>query len=233
MMKNVLKLQVLLICFCSYSLFAEPKLEITDQRFDFGSVPTNSIIYKHFWFKSTGTDTLIITNIKTGCACALMETVKDTLPPGDSIKVGIEWKIGNRIFSIGRYPYIYTNASEDPYRIYLTGEAFKTLDKLQPVSLSPYKFELPRYKDNSIDELKFTLTNNSENTVHYRIITELPKECEISLPEKIEPNSKGVGTIKVKKEYADKEFTSSITIVSLDNTKTKITIPIRRTIFSK
>ncbi|KAA3634181.1 MAG: DUF1573 domain-containing protein [Calditrichaeota bacterium] len=232
-MKKTLKLQIIIICLCSTSLLAGPKLEISEQRFDFGAIPANSIVYKHFWFKSTGTDTLIINNIKTGCACALMETVKDTLPPGDSVKVGIEWKIGNKIFSVGRYPYIFTNASSDPYRIYLTGEAYKTLDKLQPVSLVPYKFELSKYKDDSVDEMKFTLTNHSDRSVQFKIVTELPKECEIKLPESIEPGSKGVGTVKVKKEYLDSEFTTSVTIVSVDNPDTKITIPIRRKIFSK
>ena len=232
-MKKIIKIQILLFCFCTAALVAQPKLEITDHKFDFGSVSTNSIIYKHFWFKSTGSDTLIITNIKTGCACALMEAVKDTLPPGDSMKVGIEWKIGNRIHSIGRYPYIYTNASDDPYRIYLTGKAYKSLEDLKPVSIKPYKFEFSKYKQTSIDEIKFTLTNNSSEPVSYQVITDLPEECVIELPETIAPNSKAEGKIKVKKEYLDKEFKASITMLSLDNKETKITIPIRRKIFDK
>lgn len=216
------------ILIVSTSLMAQPKLEIVQDKFDFGMIPNHSTVAQNFWFKSIGDDTLKITEIKTGCTCAIMPLKQDFILPGDSMEVRFLWDVGNRVFKIGRYPYIFTNAKEEPYRMSLTGEVHPSFDSLKPVSLSPYKCELSKIYDKSINQIEFTFTNNTDKDINFRIISSPVEECTIEIPELISANGKAVGTIKVNEEFLDKEFKGSVTIQLDDFKKTRISIPFRR-----
>ena len=211
--------------------YTKAELEIVDSKFDFGITPNNSIISKSFWFKSIGEDTLKISNTKTGCTCAIMPLEQDYIAPGDSMQVKFIWDVGRKIFKIGRYPYIFTNAKDDAYRMELTAEIHQSLDSLQPISISPYKGEFSKLKEKSIDEMEFVFTNHSDKDINISIVYIDTTECSIQLPKMVAANSTQVGKIKVKNNFLDKEFNGSVTFL-LDNfQKTKITIPYRRKIY--
>ena len=220
----------MILLFSSIS-FAQPELEIVGNSFDFGVTPQNSDVSQHFWFKSVGDDTLKITEIKTGCKCVLMPLERTSLAPGDSMYVGLEWKISRHLYKAGKYPYIYTNASPDPYRIYLTAEVYQSLDSTIPLSMSPYKFELSKFKGTDKSKIKFTVTNRTESDLTLQIVSSQVDECEISFPKVIKAKSSENGYVKVKDEYLDKEFNGSITFMANDKDQTKYTLPYRRKIF--
>ncbi|MFQ5453172.1 MAG: DUF1573 domain-containing protein, partial [Candidatus Zixiibacteriota bacterium] len=213
------------------TILGQPKLEIKDNRFEFGLIPKGGTVVHFFWFKSAGDDTLIIENIKTGCSCALMPLEQDWIAPGDSMEVGIYWDVKNRINAVGRYPYIFTNANPEPHRLYLTGSVVKTTDSAQPVGISPYRFELSSYSDKSIDSINFVINNFSDKKVILSEVSYPLKECELFLPEFVNAKSKTSGYIKVKDEFIDKKFKSSLTIQINDDKKSRITIPIRRKLY--
>lgn len=232
-MLKILFFSVCLLTLSAVNAIAQPALKIEHNRFEFGMIPRNSTIAQYFWFKSVGTDTLVINKIKTGCTCTLMPLKTDRLAPGDSMKVGIFWNLKNRINSVGRYPYIFTNASPDPYRIYLTGMVIKSPDSIRPIAFSPYKFELISYSSHSIDSIRFKVTNSYKKELTLTQVSYPVDECELSLPQKVKAKSSAYGYIKVKPEYLDKEFKRSITVEVNDAKKTRITVPIRRKIFKK
>lgn len=213
------------------SLYAGPELTIDNKRFYFGTMPQNSTVTHYFWFKSTGDDTLKITEIKTGCTCALMPLEREELPPGDSMLVGFYWETKNSLYKTGKYPYIFTNAQDDPYQVMLTGICVQFPDSARPVSTVPFRIELLSYGDKSINQQEFELTNHSNDEVDLTMISFPVEECEISFPEKINPNSSAKGYVKVKEAYLDKEFKRSLTLMDRNNTETRITIPIRRKIY--
>jgi len=206
----------------------QPALEIQDNSFEFGSVPQNTTVFHYFWFKSTGTDTLKINHIKTGCACVLMPLERDWIAPGDSMKVGIYWNIKRRVGKIGRYPYIFTNAREEPYRVYLKGTISITPNESRPLSIKPFKLELSKLADKSIDSLSFILHNHSDKDLYFNLLSDPFEECEFFIPEILLANSDNSCYIKVNKDYLDIEFKRSITLQLSDDRKTIITIPIRR-----
>lgn len=226
-MKIISKI-IIIVLLVGASLTAQPKLEITQNNFSFGMIPQNSTVSKTFLFKSVGDDTLKITEIKTGCTCAIMPLKQDFILPGDSMEVKFLWDVGKRIFQIGRYPYIFTNASEEPYRMSLTGEVHLTLDSAKPVSVSPFKCELTKIRDHSIEEVEFTLTNRTDKDLSIILLTPLVDECLIEMPQTIPANGTANGKIKVKDEFLDKEFKGSVTIQLNDNKETRISIPFRR-----
>ncbi len=219
------------IIFAAMPILSQPALEIVDSKYNFGLIPNNATISQGFWFKSVGDDTLKILEIKTGCTCAIMPLPQDYILPGDSMKVYFQWNVGKRVYKIGRYPYVFTNAKDDAYRMSITGEVHKKLDEITPVSLTPYKCELSRINDKSIDQLEYTLTNRTDTELLVKIVSSSFDDCTITVPETIPANGKAVGMIKINKEFLDKEFKGSITIEFNDKENTRMTIPYRRKIY--
>lgn len=160
-----------------------------------------------------------------------MPLERDELPPGDSMLVGFYWDTKNTMFKTGKYPYIFTNAQDEPYQVHLTGFCNPAPDSARPISISPFKVELLAHKQKTINQQEFVLTNHSNADIEFVLVSFPLKECEISLPEKISANSSATGYVKVKEEFLDKEFKRSITLMDRDNTETRITIPIRRKIY--
>ncbi len=232
-MKNILLPISLIVIFMNSALLALPKLEIQPKEFSFGMIPQNSTVVHKFWFKSVGDDTLKISEIKTGCSCAIMPLKQDFILPGDSMEVQFLWDVGKRVYQIGRYPYIFTNASDEPYRMSLTGEVHKTLDSSKPVSVSPYKCEFSIIRDKSINEVEITFTNQTDKDIHVILLTPSVEECNIEMPQVISAHSKAVGKISVKNDFLDKEFVGSITLLLDDKKETRISIPYRRKIYQK
>ncbi|MFC1475129.1 DUF1573 domain-containing protein [Candidatus Zixiibacteriota bacterium] len=219
---------VLFVSIVALPLLAQPELEIVEPKFEFGYLPQHCTVSHYFWFKSVGDDTLVINDINTGCVCALVNLDKNRLAPGDSTLVGISWEIKNSLYNAARHPKISTNARPKPYYLELKGVILKSMDSLSPLSSSPYKLELTRYKEKSINEIEFELKNIADKEIEIFEMSYPIEECEITLPAKIPANSSAKGFIKVKPEYLDKEFMRSLTIAVAGFYKKRITIPIRR-----
>ncbi|MEE8405183.1 MAG: DUF1573 domain-containing protein, partial [candidate division Zixibacteria bacterium] len=131
--------------------FSQPKLESSGQKFDFGLTTQNSVIVYRFWLKSIGTDTVKISNIETGCSCAISSLESDIIAPGDSTRLAISWNTEQAAGPINRYPKIYSNGSEKPLSISLRANVLLSLDSAFAGSIWPFKFEMSRVRDMSID----------------------------------------------------------------------------------
>ena len=87
----------------------QPDLKISEEEFPFGHVPQQSTISQFFWFKSVGSETLVVKDVKTGCSCVMVPLESDSIPPGDSMLVGFYWDTQRKLGNIQRKPYIFTN----------------------------------------------------------------------------------------------------------------------------
>lgn len=213
------------------SVQAEASLRFSTDRFELGAIPPNSVVSHYFWFRSAGTDTLVIDEIKIGCGCTLMPLERNRVAPGDSMKVDICWDVKGKIGANGSYPYIFTNAPDGPGRVYLTGTIVKYPDSLRPISLKPYILDLSRIRETSIDSLTFTIRNHGEQDITLSPIAFDIPECEVTLPELVPAKSVAYGRIKVKEEYLDKQFKRSFTLQLNDERDSRITVPVRRKIY--
>jgi len=210
---------------------AGPELLVEPSEFEFGLAPQKSTISHSFWFKSIGDDTIVINEIKTGCACATMPLPSDRLAPGDSMLVSFFWELRSRTGSAGKYPYIFTNAGPDAYRVNLTALAMPRPDSARPVSFRPHKFELSRLPSRSIDSLTFTVTNHSSQALALKLVSREIQECQVSMPNSIPAGSSRGGSILIKPGFRETEFQRSLTFELSDAAKTRITVPIRRKMY--
>lgn len=206
---------------------SRPVLEIPNSEFDFGAIAPNSTVSHFFWFKSTGSDTVKIEKIKTGCTCALMPLEQEWIAPGDSVKVGIFWSLKNQIGKSGRYPYILSNASTEPLQVSLTATIVPEMDMAVPVSAKPFKLELAKAPSAVVDSIEFVLTNRSERDYQCLLVSFPIEQCTVVMPELLKAKSSAKGYIRLKPEFADTEFKSSLTIAYLGTQPGRISIPVR------
>ncbi len=208
--------------------FGQARLVAPLDKFDFGILPPNSVLVHHFWLRSAGADTVTITDVKTGCSCAASELEKNVLAPGDSVLLGIRWDIGRSHGSIFRSPLVFFNNSEQTLRLSLEGQVWDDPETARPVTVKPFRFELSRAAIKDIDGLPFTLTNHSGEELSIELLSLAPEEIELVLPEKIPANGSASGSVRVKPEFRNTEFSTSITLLVRDERNTHVTIPVRR-----
>lgn len=226
-MKKLLIVAVIIVLTGANSQ-SQPRLVVLSPTFDFGSLPQNTTLVHRFWFKSAGTDTLRITEIKTGCACAVMPLEKDWIAPGDSMEVGIHWETGKSLGPINRFPRVFTNAGPDPLKLHLKGMVVSYPDSLRPISVKPYRFELAKSSRKDIDSLSFVLINHSTQDLAISLISTPPEEVEVVFPDSVRALSNSSGYVRLKPGFADLEFQTSLTLLVSDQRNTHITIPVRR-----
>ncbi|MEA3297114.1 MAG: DUF1573 domain-containing protein [candidate division Zixibacteria bacterium] len=224
----MLFLIVLIVLTTASDGFTQPILEIPSNSFKLGYTPHNSTVWHTFWFKSTGTDTVEITDVNTGCKCAVMPLERTLIGPGDSMKVSFFWNTGRRVGAATQHPNVRIKGSEDPLFVILIGQMVNGLDSCRPVSIKPYKFELGRIAKKSIDSISFKLFNHSGEDVSLKVVSTPFEECEIYMPDSLLSGSEAIGYVKVRPEFADLEFKRSITVEISDKRATRLTIPIRR-----
>ena len=80
------------------SLPAGPMAAITcDSSFyDFGTVRQGAIVKRTFHFTNTGTDSLMITDVKVTCGCTVPEWSKAPVPPGGKGEIKVEFNTANK-----------------------------------------------------------------------------------------------------------------------------------------
>jgi len=234
MMRSTSWILLVVLLFWS-GLSAQPKLEVPGGEFDFGYVPHSSTVVQQFWFKSVGTDTVKIERIRTGCDCATFSMEQDWLAPGDSMKVGFYWDSKRRVGPMNRKPTIYSNIEGTPYQLSFKGVCATYPDKYYPVTVKPYRFEFSVLPTLSIDSIEFKLINQSDTAFSITTVSYPMEECRLVIPEAVPPGKEVRGYAKINPEYLDREFKQSVTLQfnTEEGAHHRITIPIKRKIFSK
>jgi len=207
---------------------AQPPLDVRPDAFDFGIVPRYSTIYKDFWIHNPTADTIRIRKINTGCDCASMPLERSVIAPGDSVLAEFSWEHGRKEGAGSRIPHIFVEGIEDGLAVTMTANVSATPDSAWPLAVKPFKCELSRAGGVSVDSVVLALKNRSSEDIKLFLAATPSDYCQYAFPSSVPANSTARAVVKIKPEYADQEFESSITIGILDNRKKRLTIPLRR-----
>lgn len=233
-MNQIVIKSALFLLLSSSVVVAKAPLKIEPEIFEFGMVAQDSRIAKYFWFEAIGPDSVFIDSIKTGCVCVLMPLEKEVLAPGEKMRVGLFWDIGKRMGAIGQHPYIFFNGREMPYLVGLKGHSLMYMDSIEPVTVQPYKVELPRLPagTKSVDEVELGFHNLTDERLEVKVVaSSVESQVELKLPESIKAGGKATGKVIIRPEYTDESFEGSFTLEFSDETRTRLTIPVRRKIY--
>lgn len=223
-----LTLSILLVACLVTAAVAEPLLVAPAPRFDFGITPQDATLTHHFWLKSIGEDTVRIGDVKTGCSCAISDLDTKVVPPGDSVLVGFAWDIKRLLGGIHRSPMIYYNDKPDPLRVHMSGSVSTFPDSARPVALQPYRVVLGRAGTHDVDSLEFELRNFGEQDLGVELISLVPEQVDLFVPEVVPAGGDAAGYVRVKPDFKDEEFTVSVTFLVNDRASTHLTLPIVR-----
>ena len=214
------------------AVFAQPVLEGSPENFDFGFTIHNSTIVHKLWLKSTGTDTVKIKDIQTGCSCTTIPLSQKEIAPGDSVEVTVSWDTQRTYGPVKRYPRIYYEGAEKPLRLSLFTNVQNFPDTNLTVGISPFKFELGKLPTKSVDSVEFKIRNNTDKEIESFLVSHPLEKCEIVFPKLLPAKSDSYGYIKIKPEFVEQEFEDSITLRFNHEEKYYITVPIRRKVYA-
>ena len=210
------------------SVYGQARLAAPADRFDFGVIPTGTVLSHHFWLKSIGQDTVTIDTVKTGCSCAVSMLDKKVLPPGDSVLLGIQWDIKRSQGSVFRSPMIFYNGTDEALRVHMAGTVWDYPDSARPVSAKPFRFELSRAAVKDVNQIEYRLINHSSETVPVRLISLVPPQVEMTVPDSVVAKGTATGSITLRPEFRNEEFSTSVTLAVGDRDVKRLTIPVRR-----
>jgi len=225
MMKTII-LCLLATVFCE-QVSAEPKMEIASHGYDFGIVPQNCTVTYETWLRSTGDDTLVISQIKTGCGCLTAPVDHDLLPSGDSTNVVFHWQTRNQEGPVTLNAYLFSNAGTDPEKISLSAVVTAAFDSTSSISWAPLVIRLASYTRTD-NELDFEIRNRSGIDLGISLIPGILNELQVDIPESIPAGASVSGTLSVGEGLLEQAFERSFTIELSQkvNNYDRFTIPV-------
>ena len=123
----ILTVTILFTVACSQEEEKNSNAEMTfkeDLTFDYGKIQQNSNGVHEFEFKNTGSDPLIITNVKSSCGCTVPSYPKEPIKKNQKEKIHVKYntkKIGTFMKTIT----VYSNAKNSPVILHIKGEVLK------------------------------------------------------------------------------------------------------------
>ena len=207
---------------------ATPRMQMNEDKFNFGYAPQNSRISHTFWIKSTGDDTLLITKVIPGCGCTQAPLEKDVLAPGDSTRLQILFKTGHYTNHVAKSPRIETNADQIPKSIRIESYVVSRPDSTFPLVISPYKLDISQFGEKTRDEMTFKVTNVSDKPLELSVIDKSVDKFDVKLPKSVGPGATVEGKLKLSDDAVLSEFENSLTIEVNDEQHSRFTVPVKR-----
>lgn len=209
---------------------AAPRLELRETEFDFGYTPQNSEVSHIFWLKSTGDDSLIITQVVPGCGCTKAPLEKNALAVGDSTRLEIIFSTQRYRNHVSKSPRIETNDGSPAKNVHITTYVIERPDSTYPLIMTPYKLDLSQYGEKTRDNMSFTIKNVSPQDLDLTLIATNNDYFELELPDKVAAGETVQGMITLKKDVLDKEFAKSFTFEVNDEPTSRFTLPVKRSV---
>jgi hypothetical protein len=90
-------------------LAAQPKVEITESKQNFGTVIRGEVVELNYELKNSGNSPLLLLASEVSCSCTQVEFSKEPLPPGKSTTVIVKFDTKSVWGRQDRYVYITCN----------------------------------------------------------------------------------------------------------------------------
>jgi hypothetical protein len=196
--------------------WAEGPVEISGAEYDFGQVVTNSTQAHTIWIRAAGTDTLTLTDVKTGCGCVTSPWAVSTIRPGDSLALTFYWQTRGSVGDQELSAYLYLKPENFPQKIVLSGNVVTPDDLQASLDWRPSVLRLSGGQDGGLS-VAFDLTNRTSET-----------------PESIEPGKAAGGRIRLESGQTDSTFEGSVTLELTGNQSggIRVSLPVQYGDFS-
>ena len=94
-----------------------PEITLGQDVFDFGTVSlSKDTLIASFYFKNTGSDTLVIENVRPSCGCTVADFSKNPILPGEGGVIILKYSRTTE-GPINKSATILSNAVANPYKV--------------------------------------------------------------------------------------------------------------------
>jgi hypothetical protein len=97
-----------------------PAVEFKDTEHDFGTIQQGGDGSYAFIFTNTGTEPLILSNVRSSCGCTIPEWPHEPINAGQSSTIMVKYDT-KRIGVFNKSISVYSNASEEPVVLHIKG----------------------------------------------------------------------------------------------------------------
>jgi Protein of unknown function (DUF1573) len=97
-------------------------ISFAEVNFDFGKIKEGDVVKHKFKFTNTGTNDLILENVKPSCGCTAIEWPKDPIAPGKSGEIEAQFNSTGKSGLQTKYITITLNSAERLERVTFSGE---------------------------------------------------------------------------------------------------------------
>ncbi len=120
-MKTVAKVFTLFLLFIAFSV-AQPKISVSEDTYDFGSVKQGTVVKHVFKIKNTGNKDLILTSVRASCGCTTPHWTNKPIKPGGTGEIAVEFNTAGKMGKQVKTITINSNAEPPTKVLYLKGE---------------------------------------------------------------------------------------------------------------
>ncbi|MCX8525741.1 MULTISPECIES: DUF1573 domain-containing protein [Chryseobacterium] len=92
-------------------------IALSESNFDFGNIKKGSKVNHVYEVTNTGTNPLIISEVKPGCGCTAPEFTKEPIMPGKKGKITLSFDSANFDGAVNKYADVFANVENAPVKL--------------------------------------------------------------------------------------------------------------------
>jgi hypothetical protein len=219
---------VLVLSLLSVTAFAGPDIDIEQDSYDFGKSVQKVVLTHDFWIKSSGEDTLRVTEIVPGCGCTESWLTDSTIAPGDSANLHIIFSTGRFSKHVSKQPYLMTNVSGERVYLKISAELEIEPEKSLPITISPSLVDVSQFDERPRRRSRFFIENRTDNNLKISVVDSSFKSFEVKVPKEVKAGESVAGLVIVFEGAVETSFEESITIELNDPGSSRYSIPVKR-----
>ncbi|MCB2229214.1 hypothetical protein KQH82_00765 [bacterium] len=126
-------------------------------------------------------------------------------------------------------PRIQTNEGPPDKTVRIIATIVDRPDSTYPVIIKPYKLDLSQFGDDVRDQVKFTISNVSEEDLAVTLQSSKKDYFTVDLPKVVKAGQTAEGTLTLTDMGTKISFAKSFTFQLSDMTGSRFTVPVKRT----
>ncbi|UOU99751.1 DUF1573 domain-containing protein [Chryseobacterium daecheongense] len=95
---------------------------LSESNFDFGKIKKGDKVEHVYEITNTGTNPLVISEVKPGCGCTAPDFTKDPILPGKKGKITLHFDSSNFDGNVQKYADVFVNVEKSPIKLTFTAD---------------------------------------------------------------------------------------------------------------
>jgi len=95
-------------------------IALSESNFDFGKVKKGDKVEHIYEVTNTGTNPLVISEVKPGCGCTVPDFTKEPIMPGKKGKITLHFDSSNFDGAVNKYADVFANVEKAPIKLTFT-----------------------------------------------------------------------------------------------------------------